>query len=138
MISLATGLKLAPYAGLALALAWGAYERNGWQNAERRLLEQQNKYLVAANEAWNKVNTLRLEFDEEVASGLAKINEKQRQLDGTIDDYRKAVASDPTGRTALTDRERQRLRLLVGQPPASLDPAAGAVRTPDASAPVRN
>ena len=138
MISLATGLKLAPYAALAAALAWGAYERNGWQSAERRLLEQQNKYLVAANEAWNKVNNIRLAFDEDVAAGLAKINAKQRQLDGTIDDYRKAVASDPTGRTALTDRERQRLRLLVGQPPASLDPAASNVRTSDAPAPVRN
>lgn len=138
MISVATALKLAPYAALAGALAWGAYERNGWQNAERRLLEQQNKYLVAANEAWSKVNRAREDFDAEVASGLAKINEKQRQLDGTIDDYRKAVAADPTGRTALTDRERQRLRLLVGQPPASLDPTAGNVRTPNALAPVRN
>ena len=138
MISIATAIKAAPYAGLALALAWGAYERNGWQNAERRLLEQQNKYLVAANEAWSKVNRAREDFDAEVASGLAKINEKQRQLDGTIDDYRKAVAADPTGRTALTDRERQRLRLLVGQPPASLDPAARDVRTPNAFAPVRN
>ena len=138
MISVATALKAGPYAALALALAWGAYERNGWQNAERRLLEQQNTYLKAANEAWNKVNTIRLEFDEDVAAGLAKINAKQRQLDGTIDDYRKAVASDPTGRTALTDRERQRLRLLVGQPPASLDPAASNVRTSNAPAPVRN
>ena len=137
MIPLAMALKLAPYAVIAGALAWGAWERDGRQRAEKRLVEQQNQQLRDANEAWAKVNTLRGEFDEQVAAGLAKLNETQRRLDGTIEDYRRAVASDPGGRVLLTDRERQRLRMLVGQPPAGLEAGGNPVRASDAPAPVR-
>lgn len=137
MISLATGLKLAPYAALAAALAWGAWERDGWQKADKARLAAENQQLLDANKVWDKVNKAREEFDEQVAAGLAKFSESQRKLDSTIADYRTAVASDPTGRIQLTDRERQRLRMLVGQPPAGLDAGGNPVRASDAPGAVR-
>lgn len=141
MLKLITGavfpyLRFAPWILMGLAVMWALWERDDRKDAELALANQKTQIVTDANNAWVKVDKAREGFDEQVAVGLAKINEKQRQMEATIDDYRKAVAADPGGRVLLTPAERAALRLLSSR--AADNPAGGgAVRGADAPAPMR-
>lgn len=128
-------LKAAPWVLLALAVVWAGLERNGRQNAVLALSEQKNQYLEDANKTWRKVADAQEAYDAQVAAGLAKLNEKQRQMEATIEDYRKAVAADPGGKVRLTPAELAALRMLAS--PAGDKARGGAVSGADAPSRLR-
>ena len=128
-------LKAAPWVLLGLAVTWAVLERNGRKDALIANEAQKNQSLSDANQAWSRVGKAQEEFDEQVAKGLAALTQKQRDMESTVEDYRKAVASDPGGRVLLTPAELAALRLLTA--PRRDQAGRGAVRSPNASAPVQ-
>lgn len=135
-MSLALILRLAPWALIVLVGIWGAWERDGWQRAERRIVEQQVKILTDANDTYRKVGEIAEAMDAQIAAGLAKFNESQRKIQALNDDYAKAVRSDANSKVALTPAERAALRML-SQGAVRDKAGGGAVQPADAPAPVR-
>lgn len=135
-MNIALLLRLAPWALFALAIGWAVWERDGWQGAERRLVELKNEHLLEANTAWGKVERAREAFDAEIAKGLAVYNQKVRELDVLNDSYAKAVRADVASKISLTPAQRAALRLLE-QPAAADAPAGNTVRPADPRSSVR-
>lgn len=121
---------------LVLSLAWGAYERDGWQRSERKYLTLKNAHLEDANKTWKKVGEAQENFDAQVAEGLAKLNDKRREVEGAYDAYMAAVLRSSSGKIPLAPDELSALKLLGGQT-AGNSPGGSTVRATQPPAPVR-
>lgn len=128
-------LKAAPWILIGLAVTWAVLERNGRKDALLANEIQKNQALADANAAWARVGKAQEAFDEQVAAGLAILNQKQREMEATVEDYRKAVAADPGGRVLLTPAELGALRMLAS--PRRDQAGGSAVRSSNTPAPVR-
>lgn len=99
---------------IGLGVAYGV-EKNWRKDAEKAVVEQQNRYLKDANEQWGKVAEARNQFDEAVRDGIGKMRVLQDSITAGSAEFQKLVAADPGGKVLLTPAELAALRVLASR-----------------------
>jgi hypothetical protein len=122
---------VAPLAALLAVGAWGGWQYLGRIQAEQVIADMKMKQLEDANATWVELNEKRQQFEEEVLSGLGRLQHQVADLRAANAAFQSKVNANDNSKRALDPVERDALRMLVAVP--GKQTGGSAVRAPGQS-----
>lgn len=126
---------VAPLAALLAVGTWGGWQYLGRIQAEQAIADMKMMQLEDANATWVELNEKRQRFEEEVLSGLGRLQHQVADLRAANAAFQAKVNANDNSKRALDPVERDALRLLAPLP--GQQAGGSAVRAPGESPAVR-